>query len=99
MDFFEITCIVKDENGTISHCGVKGYGVQNVSIIDRLIDEKTCSFFIYDGETKKTNVCTMTSPNGKTHLTTDPSGHDKNRLNYLPEFDRPLLKQLIESVR
>ena len=98
MDEFEITCIVKDENGIISHCGVKGYGVQNVSIIERLIMDETCSFFIYDGE-KKMNVYSRNSLNGISFLTTDPNGSDMNKLTFLPIFDRPLLRQLIESVR
>ena len=98
MDEFEITGIVRDKDGTISHCGVKGYGVQNVTIIEKLIIEKTCSFFIYDGETKKMNVYARTS-NGSTYLSTNPDGFGDNRLNFLPTYDRPLLKQLIESVR
>ena len=52
MDVFEITGIVKDVNGIISHCGVKGYGVQPIALIDKLIREKTCSFFILDKENK-----------------------------------------------
>ena len=100
MDEFEITCVVKDENGIISHCGVKDYGIQNVAIIERLIREETCSFFIYDGETKKKmNVYVRTSPNETSFLTTDPHGSDLNRLNFLPLFDERLLRQLIESVR
>ena len=99
LDEFEITCVVKDETGIISHCGVKGYGIQNVTIIEKLIIEKTCSFFIYDAETKKMNVYIRTSPNGATYLTTDPNGFGNNKLNFLPLFDRPFLKQLIESVR
>jgi len=99
LDVFEITCITKDETGTISHCGVKGYGLQNVAIIEKLIEEDACSFFIYDGEKKKRNVYAMISQNGATYLTTDPNGFGNNKLNFLPLFDRPFLKQLIESVR
>ena len=99
MDDFEITCIVKDVNGVVSHCGVKGYGVQNISIIEKLIREKSCSFFAYDGKNKKKNVYARTSPNGTIFLTTDPRGSDVNGLNYLPPFDRPFLRQLIETVR
>ena len=99
MDEFEITCIVKDIDGTMSHCGVKGYGVQNVAIIEKLIREKACSFFIYDGENKEKNVYARTSPNGTIFLTTDPNGSDMNALNFLPLFDRPFLRQLIETVR
>ena len=50
MDEFEITCVAKDECSIISHCNVKGYGIQDVSTIERLISEDACSFFIYDGE-------------------------------------------------
>ena len=75
MDEFEITCIVKDENGIISHCGVKGYGVQNVGLIEKLIIEEACSFFIYDRD-KKRNVYVRTSPNGAIFLTTDPNGYN-----------------------
>ena len=98
MDEFEITCIVKDRDGTISHCGVKGYGVQNVGLMEKLIMEEACSFFIYDGE-KKRKVYARTSPNGAIFLTTDPNGYDMETLNSLPLFDKPLLRQLIESVR
>jgi len=97
LDDFEITGIVKDMNGTMSHCGVKGYGIQNIVIIENLIREEACSFYIYDRE-KKRKVYAKTS-NGTSFLTTDPSGSDINGLNFLPLFDRPLLKQLIESVR
>jgi len=98
LDEFEIRCAVKDDNGSISHYGVKGYGIQNVAIIERLIREDTCSFFIYEGE-KKRNVYTKTSPNGTSFLTTNPHGSDTNGLNFLPLFDKPLLRQLIEPVR
>jgi hypothetical protein len=98
LDEFEITCIVKDMYGIISHLGVKGYGVQNVIIIEKLIREKACAFFIYDGE-KKRNVCAKKSPDGTTYLTTDLNRSDMKGLEFLPLFDRPLLKQLIESVR
>ncbi|CAN5777225.1 hypothetical protein BH23THE1_BH23THE1_18130 [soil metagenome] len=98
MDEFEITGIIKDSNGLISHCGVKGYGVQDVSIIERLIREETCSFFIYVGEEKR-KVYTRTSVNGTSFLTTDPNGYDMGTLNSLPLLDEPLLKRLIEPVR
>lgn len=98
MDEFEITCLVKDMHGIISHCGVKGYGIQDVKIIGNLIKEGACSFYIYDGEIKK-NVYARTSPNGTSFLTTDTTSSDINGLNYLPLFDRPFVRQLIESVR
>ena len=98
MDEFEITCIIKDVNGTMSHCGVKGYGIQDISIIERLIREESCSFFTYDRETKK-NVFTKTSQDGTIFLTTNPNDSDMDTLNFLPLFDRPFLRQLIESVR
>ena len=98
MEFFEITCIVKDENGIISHCGVKGYGIQDIAIIGKLIREVTCCFFIYDGE-KKRNVYARTSPNGTGYLTIDPFGTNTNALDILPQFERPLLRQLIEPIR
>ena len=99
MDELEITCVIKDESGTISHCGVKGYGVQDILIIEKLIMEETFTFFIYEGDKKKRNVYTRTSTNGTSFLTTDPNGSDMDTLNFLPLIDRPLLKQLIESVR
>jgi hypothetical protein len=98
LDDFEIYGIVKDIHGIISHCDVKGYGFQSVAIIDRLIMEETCSFFIYDGE-KRRNVYARTSTNGIRFLTTSRDGLGMNRLNFLPLFDKPLLRQLIESVR
>ncbi|HKO65480.1 MAG TPA: hypothetical protein VJU13_09785 [Candidatus Nitrosocosmicus sp.] len=97
MEFFEITCIIKDENGIISHCGVKGYGIQDIAIIGKLIREVTCCFFIYNREKKK-NVYARTTPNGATYLTTNPHGSDINGMNILPEFKRPFIRQLIESV-
>jgi hypothetical protein len=90
LDFFEINCVEVDESGNISHCGVKGYGIQSIAIIWKLIREVTCFFFIYDGE-KKRNVYAMTSPNGAICLTTDPRGYDKNRLNFLPLFDKSVI--------
>ena len=98
MDESEITCIVKDENGIISHCGVKGYDIHNIELIGKLIMEETCSFFFHEGETKKRNVYAETS-NGTTFLTTDSSGCNIDGLNFLPLFDRPFVRQLIESVR
>jgi hypothetical protein len=98
LDEFEITCIVKDTSGMISNYGVKGYGIQSIAIIEKLIREEACSFFTYDGE-NKINVYAKTSPDGAIFLTTDPNGLDINTLNFLPLFDKPLLRQLIESVR
>ena len=98
MDDFEITCIVKDKNGTISHCGVKGYGVQNVAIIEKLIREEVCSFFTYDRD-NKVGVYATTSPDGRILLTTDPKGLGTSGLDFLPLFNSPSLRQLIESVR
>ena len=34
----------------------------------------------------------MTSPNGAICLTTDPRGYDTNRLNFLPLFDKTVIK-------
>jgi hypothetical protein len=98
LDEYEITGIVKDSNGLISHCGVKGYGVQNISIIERLIREETCSFFIYVGEEKR-NVYTRTSVNESIFLTTDPNGYNMDTLNSLPLLDKPFFRRLIEPVR
>ncbi len=95
MDEFEITCVVKDINGIISHVGVKGYDIQNILIVERLIREEACSFIIYDGE-KKRNVYATSSPNGAIFLTTDPSGSGRNELNLLPSFDRPFFRLLTE---
>lgn len=53
MDEFEIACVVQDINGNISHYGVKGYGIQNVAIIERLITERACSFFVLDNGKKR----------------------------------------------
>lgn len=82
----------------ISYCGVKGYGVQPIAIIVKLIEEGVWSFFTYDRE-NKLNVYAKTYPNGTTFLTTDPNGSDMDALNFLPLFDRPLLRRLIETVR
>ena len=81
----------------ISHCGVKGYGIQDIAIIGKLIREVTYCFFISHREKKK-NVYARTTPNGATYLTTNPHGSDINGMNILPEFKRPFLGQLIESV-
>jgi hypothetical protein len=94
IDDFKITYVTKDITGNISHCGVKSYGVQNVSIIEKLIKENICSFFISDRGTKK-RMYTRTSPNGTILLTTDPNGSNTDTLNFLPLFDRPFLRQLI----
>ena len=96
MDELEITGIVKDGSGIVSHCAVKGYGVQNIRTIEKLIREKSYTFFIHEGDKKKKNVYTRTSPNGTTFLTTDPNGSDMDFLNVLPLLDGPLLRRLIE---
>jgi hypothetical protein len=98
LDDFEITCVSRDIDGLISHCGVKGYGVQPIAIINKLIEERVCSFYTYDKEIKKM-VYSRPSPTGVTFLTTDPNRSDKHGLNFLPLFDKPLLRQLTESVR
>ena len=53
MDEHEITCVVKDEYGTVSHYGGKDYGVQDTLIIEKLIREEACTFFIYEGDRKR----------------------------------------------
>ncbi len=98
MDELEITGIVKDDSGIISHCGVKGYGVQDILIIEKLIREEICSFFIDDRKEKR-KVYAGISPNGTTFLTTDPNGSGMDSLNVLPLLDGPLLRRLIETVR
>ena len=87
MDELEITGIIRDKDGTISHCGVKGYGVQNVGLMEKLIMEEAYSFFIYDRE-KKRKVYVRTSPNGAIFLTTDPNGYNMDTLNSLPLLDK-----------
>ncbi|CAN5611508.1 hypothetical protein BH23THE1_BH23THE1_23670 [soil metagenome] len=98
MDEFEITGIVKDSDGTISHCGVKGYGIQNVGLMEKLIMEEACSFFIYVGAEKR-KVYARTSVNETIFLTTDPNGYDMDTLNSLPLLDKPFFRRLIEPVR
>jgi hypothetical protein len=98
LDEHEIVGVINENNGMTSHCAVKGYGVQNVAIIERLIREKTASFFILDKENKLI-LYSKTSSNGTTYLTTNPHGFYRNRLNVLPICDKPLLKQLIEPAR
>ena len=98
MDELEITGIVKDNDGTISHCGIKGYGIQNVELIEKLIMEESCSFFVYVGEEKKA-VFVGTSADGAIFLTTDPNGYNKDTLNFLQILDKPLFKRLIEPTR
>lgn len=98
MDEFEITCIIKDKDGTISHCGVRDYGIQTAGLMEKLILEEACSFFIYYGE-KKMNVYARTSPDGIIFLTTDPNGYKLDTLTLLPLCDSPFTRQLIESAR
>jgi hypothetical protein len=98
LDEYEIAGVFNDKNGMISHCAVKGYGIQPIAIIEKLIREEPCSFFIFDKE-NKLNVHARTSPNGTAYLTTDPHGSGRNALNFLPLFDKPILRQLIESIR
>lgn len=98
MDEYEITCVVKDVHGTISHCGVKGYGIQNIGLMEKLILEEACSFFVHDGE-KKWNVCARSSSDGTIFLTTDPNGYDTDTLNFLPLCDRLFTKHLLETAR
>jgi hypothetical protein len=98
LDEYEITGVINGKNGMISHCAVKGYGIQPIAIMEKLIREEPCSFFIYDKE-NKLNVYARTSPNGTTYLTTNPHGSGRNMLNFLPVFYKPKLRQLIESIR
>jgi hypothetical protein len=98
MDVFEIICVVNDNNGMISHCGVKGYGIQSIEIIEGLIREGICSFVAYDGIDKK-NLYTKSSRDGTIFLTTDPDGSDMDTLKFLPLFDKPLVRQLLEPAR
>jgi hypothetical protein len=98
LEEFEITRIVKDTNGIISHCYVKGYGIQPIAVIEKLIEEGVCSFFMYDRK-NKLYIYARTSSNGTTFLTTDSCGFKMDKLSLLPLCDRPFLSQLIESVR
>lgn len=98
MDEFAVVGVIRDKSGTISHCGVKGYGIQNVDLIQKLIVEEACSFFAYDGEEKR-DMYVRTSSNGAIFLTTDPNGYNMNSLDFLPQLDKPFLRRLIEPVR
>ena len=98
MDEFEITSIVRDKTGAITYCCVKGYGIQNIGLIAKLILEDACSFFVLD-EKQKREVFARTSPKGEIFLTTNPNGYDMNSLNLLPVLDKPLLRRLIEPAR
>ena len=98
LDEVEITCIFIDANGIISHCGVKGYGIQDILTIEKLIRDEACSFFVNEGG-KKRNVYVITASNNTALLTTDPSGTDTNGLDSLPPCDRPMIRYLIESIR
>ena len=98
MDDLEITGIVKDKEGIISLYDVKGYGIQNAELIEKLILEESCSFLVYVGEEKKA-VFVGTSADGAIFLTTNPNGYDIDTLNFLPLLDKQLFKRLIEPVR
>ena len=98
MDELEITGIIRDKQGTISHCGVIGYGIQNVGLIEKLIVEDACSFFAYDGKEKR-NLYVRTTSNGAIFLTTDSNGYDLDGLDFLPVLDKPFLRRLIEPIR
>jgi hypothetical protein len=98
LDELEIVGTIRDKGGTISHYGVKGYGIQNVGLIEKLIIEEACSFFVSDGDLKK-KVFVRTSSNGRIFLTTDPNGYEMNTLDFLPLLDKPFLKRLIEPSR
>lgn len=98
MDEYEIIGVVRDKNGTVSHCGFKGYGLQNVGLKEKLITEEDCSFFACEGEKKK-EIYVRISPRGAVFLTTDPNGYDMDSLNFLPHLDMLFLRRLIEPVR
>lgn len=97
LDEFEITGIVRGKNGNISHCGVKGYGIQNVGLMKKLIMEEACSFFIYVGEEKRKVYVRIS--NGAIFLTTDPNGYNMDNLNSLPLLDKSFIQRLIDPVR
>ena len=52
MDVYEIECVLTDEYGLISQVGVKGYGMQSVSLISHLIKEHIVCFFTFRNKTR-----------------------------------------------
>ncbi|HSA74687.1 MAG TPA: hypothetical protein VLE21_00700 [Candidatus Nitrosocosmicus sp.] len=97
MEEFEITCLYLDERNCISHCGVSGYGVQLIALIESLLTNKICRFFVINGE-EKINVHSINSSNGSIFLTDKSKGSKLIELDFLPQYDKSQLNQLIRSV-
>jgi hypothetical protein len=96
MEEFEITCLYLNEKNCISHCGVRGYGVQHIALVENLLAKKICSFFVIDGE-ERINIHSINSSNGS--IFTDKSNEFKLiDLDFLHQYDMSQLSQLIESV-
>ena len=84
MEEFEITCIETDDNGIITHVGLKKDGTQPVDIIVLLIHHKVYSFHTFKEGMRK-EVYYRASTDGKRFLTIDPYGSLNDTLNFLPE--------------
>jgi len=97
MEEFEITCLYLDEKNCISYCGVRGYGVQHIALVESLLKRKICRFFVIDGE-EKINVHSINSSNGSTFLIGKSNGSKLIELDFLPQFNKAQLSQLIASV-
>jgi len=81
---YEITCISHDDNGVITQVGVRESGTQSVSIISRLINDGTYSFYTFKNG-YRAEVYARTSVNGNPFLTTDPDDMLVNNLDFLPQ--------------
>jgi hypothetical protein len=98
MDVYEIECVLTDEYGLISQVGVKGYGMQSVSIISHLMKEHIVCFFTYRNKTRIEVFANFTT-NEIPFLATHPDETNVNDLDFLPKISTPLLKQLVEPLR
>jgi hypothetical protein len=97
MEEFEITCLYLNEKNCISHCGVRGYGVQQIALLESLLTRKICTFFVIDKEVR-TNVHSINSSNGSIFLADKSNGSKVIRLDFLPQYTKSQLSQLIRSV-
>lgn len=84
----EITCIIEDNDGNITHMGFKKEGIHSVLIITRLIIEGSNSFYIYKNGDKMM-VDTIKTPDYNKPLNTDPVAIDIDDLYFLPRCILP----------
>lgn len=85
---YEITCIIEDHDGNITHMGFKEEGIHSVPLITRLIIEGRNSFYtIKDGD--KIMVDSINTSAYNKPMNTKTTIIDVNDLYFLPRCILP----------